>query len=158
MIFHAAASAAELSLARRVRKGASRFALATTIAVILPCVGCGSGTQQDLGQVQGVITLDGAPLANAQVVFSPDGGRPSTGITDAAGKYTLTYIRDTMGAKIGHHSVRIESVPTTTIAPGKPEGVQTLAETIPAKYNAESTLSAEVKSGENSIDFPLVSK
>ncbi|HEX7380297.1 MAG TPA: carboxypeptidase regulatory-like domain-containing protein [Pirellulales bacterium] len=105
--------------------------------------------------------MDGAPLANAQVIFSPDGGRPSTGVTDAAGKYTLTYIRDVKGAKLGAHSVRVETVPAVTSdqAVGiTPEGPPSAAETIPAKYNTESELRAEVKPGENTIDFSLNSK
>lgn len=138
-----------------------RFALALLAAGTLSCVGCGSSKQPDLGQVQGTVTMDGSPLANAQVIFSPDGGRPSTGVTDAAGKYTLTYIRDIKGAKLGAHSVRVETVPAVTSdqAVGiAPEGPPAVAERIPIKYNTESELRAEVKSGENTIDFSLNSK
>lgn len=123
-------------------------------------VGCQSSDSPDLGQVQGAVTMDGAPLASVQVVFSPESGRPSTGLTDAAGKYTLTYIRDIKGAVPGKHSVRIESVPAV---PSDPEAATkdvpaSHKETIPAKYNVKSTLTAEVKPGENVIDFPLESQ
>lgn len=138
-----------------------KLILASLLAVFAgSSLGCGSSDRPELGDVHGTVTMDGAPLANAQVVFSPEGGRPSTGVTDAAGKYTLTYIRDIKGAKVGNHSVRIESVPA---APSDPEAATKEApipfkETIPAKYNAKSTLTAEVKPGENTIDFPLESK
>lgn len=123
-------------------------------------LGCGSSDRPELAAVQGTVTMDGAPLANVQVVFSPEGRRPSTGVTDAAGKYTLTYIRDIKGAALGKHSVRIESVPA---APADPEAATKevpvpFKESIPAKYNAKSKLTAEVKPGENTIDFPLDSK
>lgn len=147
-----------LSSMRGTQK-APAFVLAWAVAVALSCSGCGSSVKTDLGQVQGTVTLDGSPLANAQVVFSPDGGRPSTGVTDDAGKYTLTYIRDTKGAKIGKHSVRIESVPPPSEPTAEnPEGVGAFVEKIPAKYNAETQLTAEVKPGENTCDFQLVSK
>lgn len=105
--------------------------------------------------------MDGSPLANVQVVFSPEGGRPSTGVTDAAGKYKLTYIREIKGAVLGKHSVRIESLPPPAADQEATSGQNAAVpfkEPIPAKYNAESTLTADVKPGDNPIDFPLDSK
>ena len=77
------------------------------------CVGCGGGPadQPDLADVSGTVTLDGKPLANAMVQFSPDGkGRPSTGTTSSDGSYTLQYTADDSGAKIGGHSVTVSIV------------------------------------------------
>ncbi|MEO2018121.1 MAG: carboxypeptidase-like regulatory domain-containing protein [Fuerstiella sp.] len=75
------------------------------------CVGCGGGgptDQPDLADVSGTVTLDGKPLANAMVEFSPDGeGRPSTGTTSSNGSYTLQYTANHSGAKIGVHSVTV---------------------------------------------------
>lgn len=114
--------------------------------------------------------MDGEPLAATVVVFSPDNGRPSRGRTDAEGKYELTYIGETRGAKIGHHRVEIApneegedeseieaatagesvSTPTSPAKPAKPK--------VPMRYNTESTLKADVKAGENVFDFKLESK
>ncbi|MFP6677192.1 MAG: Ig-like domain-containing protein [Pirellulaceae bacterium] len=77
--------------------------------ILLLAVGCGG---LDTAKVSGVITLDGKPLANASVTFSPetvDGlSAASNGKTDANGAYSLTVTttRDE-GALIGKHTVTI---------------------------------------------------
>ena len=110
--------------------------------------------QPDLGQVSGVVTMDGAPLANAQVSFAPDEGRASQAITDSEGKYELTYVGKTKGAKIGSHKVYI----TTYIEDDSDPDAQNIKETIPEKYNKATTLTADVKDGKNTFDFALESK
>lgn len=100
--------------------------------------------------MSGIVTLDGTPLPNARVQFTPvaaDGGRDSVGRTDAEGRYELVYIRDVRGASVGEHVVRI----TTANAE---EGV---AEKLPPRYHAETTLEKTVDRGSNEIDFPLSS-
>ena len=50
-------------------------------------LGCGSG----YSTVTGTVTLDGAPLASATVMFtSEDNNRVATGFTDASGNFTMT--------------------------------------------------------------------
>jgi hypothetical protein len=108
----------------------------------------------ELGDVSGVVTLDGKPLAGAMVTFVPqieDGDAashvaPSTGMTDASGRYSLMYVKDVEGAAVGTHIVMIS-------AP-KPNG----AESLPRKYNSASELSFEVKPGNNDAPFELTSK
>lgn len=119
-------------------------------------IGCGGGGgASDLGQVTGTITMDGKPLENAEVVFAPPTGRPSMGLTDSNGKYELNYIRDIKGAVPATHKVRITT---------RPEEVAdnysgpAFKEPIPAKYNADTTLTADVKLGENTFDFELKSR
>jgi hypothetical protein len=127
----------------------SRIAAPAVLLLLLLACGCQHGTRPSLGLVHGRVTLDGKPLADAIVNFTPDGkGRNSTAATDSDGAYSLNYIRDIQGAAIGWHTVRI-----TTGDPrsGKPE----LA---PARYNTQSQLRREVTAGANVIDFPLVSK
>lgn len=139
--------------------------------VSLSLCGCGSDSDQpELGHVTGTITMDGNPLVSTVVVFSPDNGRPARGKTDAEGKYELTYIGQTRGAKIGHHRVEIapneegedeseieaatagesDSTPITPVKPGKVS--------VPARYNTDSVLEADVKAGENVFDFKLESQ
>ena len=139
--------------------------------VSLSLFGCGSGSDQpELGEVTGTITMDGKPLTATVVVFSPDNGRPARGKTDAEGKYELTYIGQTLGAKIGHHRVEIApneegedqseieaatagesvSTPTPDIKPAKVK--------VPARYNINTVLEADVKTGENVFDFKLESQ
>jgi hypothetical protein len=102
----------------------------------------------ELADVQGIIALDGKPLARALVIFEPKtGGRASRAVSDDAGAYRLNYLRDANGALIGLHKVKI-----TTASEDDPK------ERIPARYNKKSTLTADVVRGPNKHNFNLTSK
>ena len=106
----------------------------------LPLLGCGGSS--DVGRVEGVITLDGQPVADASVEFAPEGeGRPSTGMTDSNGHYELAYTATEMGAKVGKHSVVIT---TAGMKPDASGNLTEVPETIPEKYNTKSELTVEV--------------
>lgn len=89
----------------------SRFGSFLATITLAACAGCGGATDQpDLGEVEGTVTVNGTPLANATVEFRPqgeDGGRPSIGTTEADGTYELQYTVDAMGAKVGEHTVMV---------------------------------------------------
>ena len=111
--------------------------------------------------------MDGSPLAGVVVSFSPTNGRTSTGITDASGKYELTYTHDTKGAQVGEHSVHIAAQGGKSGEGGgdpNEEGggaagpkVDLFKGSIPPKYNQKTTLSATVVAGNNTFDFELKS-
>lgn len=129
------------------------------MCVTLMFVGCGPADDTpDLGTVSGLVTLDGTPVANAEIVFKPlGGGRISTGVSDDSGAYTLEYKNNTPGAKVDRHRV---SVRTGREAEGLPqmEGyVPPVKETIPEKYIIKSELEVDVKAGENTIPLDLTS-
>jgi len=105
----------------------------------------------DVAPVTGTVTLDGQPLEGVRVSFIPDGSRGSTGKTDAQGKYELRFVGPQMGAKVGSHTVLI------TTSESSDDTGETSEERVPAKYNAESELTAEVKPEAQSIDFALTS-
>ena len=114
-------------------------------------IGCGDGK---VASVSGTVTLDNKPLNKAQITFRPVGkGRPSTGFTDENGYYYLQYTTKQNGAEIGEHTVSI-----TTGVEGDGGEIKDIPETVPAKYNSETTLKKEVTSGSNTIDFDLTSK
>lgn len=113
--------------------------------------GCGPGGPA-LGTVEGTVTLDGAPLPEAEVTFSPEEGRSSVGITDQNGRYDLDYASERKGALVGTHSVTVRTEKTTQKDDGTDE---VTPEKIPAKYNAQTELEYEVKSGSNTIDLEL---
>src|SRR5262245_15157134 len=117
---------------------------ATVVGVIF-LVGCG-GAGPGLQRVTGKVTFDGKPVEGAAVEFQPkaSAGSPSYGVTDAGGTYKLMFTLDKEGAALGDHIVRISK---TEGAIGK--------ETLPAKYNFKSTLTATVIDGKNNFDFPL---
>jgi hypothetical protein len=115
--------------------------------------GCGS-EGPELGSVSGTVTLDDRPLAEAIVEFQPAAGSPSEGVTDSSGSYQLRYTAKKKGARLGTHQVRI-TLSTRTDAHGQKVDVPQL---LPARYNRDSELTAEVKPGSNELDFPLRSK
>jgi hypothetical protein len=118
--------------------------------LVLGCSGAPSD-QPELGLVSGRVTLDGAPLANVWVGFAPQDGRSSMGLTDQEGRYKLDYLFDTPGAKVGPHTVTI-TTPREDASGGE---VPNFRELLPARYNTETTLTADVKPGKNHFDFDL---
>lgn len=136
----------------------SRIGILFLLACALGSAGC-SGSRPDdlpeLGEVTGTVTLDGAPLSDATVSFQSDElGRMASGKTDAAGHYELILLNETKGAVVGSNKVFI-----TTSHPGE-DGVPGSAkkETLPKKYNKETELTKDVKSGKNEFNFDLQSK
>lgn len=116
-------------------------------------VGCGGSDQPDVGEVTGTVKLDGKALANAQVEFQPDEGRPSIGTTDDSGKYELLYTKGVMGAKVGDHTVKVTTGEVGEDDAGNPK--ITRKEQVPDSYNTNSTLKKTVKPGAQEIDLEL---
>lgn len=122
------------------------------------CGGSQASDQPDLGSVTGTITMDGAALPGAMVIFSPEKGRSSMGTTDSEGKYEMVYVGDTKGAKLGTHKISITTVQEGNSEESGEEAAIAFKETIPAKYNTKTTLTEIVKEGDNLFDFELTSK
>ena len=122
----------------------------TVVLILLLIVqaGCGKGGQQ-IAPVHGRVTLDGQPLPNADVQFQPDGSqRPSSGRTDAEGRYELMYKRGQSGAIVGPHTVRIWVSPEVVRNPP----------IIAARFDTKSELRREVKSDDNEFDFDVTTE
>ncbi|MBL4884358.1 MAG: carboxypeptidase regulatory-like domain-containing protein [Planctomycetaceae bacterium] len=131
-----------------------KFSVAFCAFALFVCVGCGGGADDgpELGLVTGTVKMDGVPMANVTVTFTSEKGQASFAPTDGEGKYELIYRDNKKGAEIGSHTVTIETPLEAPPGPG-------YKDPIPAKYNAETTLTAMVKEGENSpFDFDLESK
>lgn len=73
-------------------------------------VGCGGGI--DLAGVSGTATHKGEPVQDLLVVFVPEEGRISSGMTDAQGHFTLQFTRDEEGVIPGKHRVYVKYVPS----------------------------------------------
>lgn len=126
------------------------------MGLALSSQGCQSD-EIELGQVTGLVTVDGQPIESAQLEFTPTDGRMSIAQTDANGHYQLRYTSDRKGAMIGTHKVAV----TTALQPVQEEGApwtKGRKELLPAKYHSQTELTAEVKPGSNEINFELTSK
>jgi hypothetical protein len=119
--------------------------------------GCGS---DNLAPVSGTITMNGKPLANANVNFQPIGsdnkevGPGSYGKTDADGHYSLRLkSTERPGAVVGKYKVSITmGVDSQSDANGQKDP-------IPGRFNANTKLECDVPAGgTDKADFSLDSK
>jgi len=134
--------------------------------------GCSTGPATDYGKldlvdVSGIVTLDGQPLPDAVVTFEdPATGQFSYGMTDLSGYYTLQLDSQEDGVVAGEKIVRISTSRKIlglnsdeeggSEEGGEEEGVSVSAEEIvPAKYNEQSELKANVSASETTFDFDL---
>lgn len=122
------------------------------LAAAASITGCSGGS--GLALVEGTVTLDGEPLPKAEVLFRPENGRPSLGVTDAEGKYQLRYSAEKMGALPGTHSVSIR----TFVEDPDGENVSS-KERVAPQYNSRTTLKVELTTNQTEpINFDLVTK
>ncbi|MFO0957991.1 MAG: hypothetical protein U0800_11275 [Isosphaeraceae bacterium] len=127
-------------------------------ACALAFLGCGgSGDNLPRQAVSGTVTYDGQPIKEGRINFTPSdpnmkdpvfGGSP---IKD--GKYSIA--KD-VGLVPGKYNVSISASSGDKAgddAPGSSKGLP--KEMLPAKYNVKSTLTADVGTGKEPIDFKL---
>jgi hypothetical protein len=139
--------------------------------LVLSSTGCGGGgTILKTNFVEGVVTLDGVPIAGALVSFSPQGeGMPATGRTDANGKYTLTAMQgggEGKGTTSGNYLVLVSKIETVPVEPPrKPKGggpaiTSETVNQLPEIYRDRKAalLKVNVVAGKNTFDFALSSK
>lgn len=150
------------------------------LGLLLGCGGAdGDQERPPTHPVSGVVTHGGKPVEGAQVVFIPQnqsigatpgsGGSAGFGRTNAEGRYTLSTFGEEDGAVAGSYYVTItktEAVkppaavdqddpnykePDPNYRPPAPKHL------IPKKYSqaTSSKLTADVKEGDNTFDFPL---
>jgi hypothetical protein len=118
------------------------------VALLVLIAGCAKSGPQ-IAPVHGRVTLEGQPLAGADIRFQPDGPeRPSVGRTDSDGRYDLMFKRGQPGAVIGQHTVRIWVSPEVVNKPP----------IIAARFDTKSELRREVLSGDNEFDFDVTTE
>jgi len=120
--------------------------------VSLVAFGCGgSSNGPPMENVSGTVTFDGTSVALGEVVFLPaDGkGRSDAGkIVDGKFQFQVP-----AGAK------KVQITATRESAEKAPDGLPNFVSYIPANYNENTTLTAEVKKGaKNEFPFALTSK
>jgi hypothetical protein len=132
------------------------------LVLVMPAffAGCEPGGPQVM-KVSGTVTRAGNPVAKLVVNFWPENGRPSWGLTDAEGHYTLHYDKNRDGAVTGKHKVWVQVKPASPREEADfANGLATLQpqlNSIIEKYGNQKTspLTVEVKENNQVIDLPL---
>lgn len=122
--------------------------------------GCsGNSDQLPTGEVYGKVTYKGEPLTMGSVTFIPEGtGKAASGEIREDGTFTLSTYSEGDGATIGKHGVMIISERDTSDLPAESAEANVDLSLIPEKYGMSpqtSGLTAEVKEGDNEINFDL---
>jgi hypothetical protein len=126
---------------------------ALPFVILAALSGCGRSDRVAVYPVEGKLTMNGQPLAGAQVVFHPqtrDKVLPARGTTDSRGNFRLTTYDAQDGAAAGTYSITVAHYPLVQwqgeFLPG--------GNILPPKYAALATtdLKAEVAQGNNRVE------
>jgi len=115
---------------------AAKLLLASCMVVVL--AGCGG---QRTSPVNGVVLLDGKPLAGASIQFVPQGtGRDATGQTDASGEFSMSTFNPKDGVMPGEYKVVISppaATPDKTPYASAEEAMAAAAKARPKKVTSD---------------------
>jgi hypothetical protein len=138
-----------------------RFARLLLAYILLSCVGGCVQSGPEIVPIAGTVTFNGQPVPNVRIIFQPNPGRMSWGISDSSGHFALEYDSDHKGAKVGTHTVYVVDEgaitdPTAIMAGAKsqkraPELAQAIAKYAPDK----STLTVDVKKPDRNLQLKL---
>ena len=88
-----------------------RIALSVVCLTLVSLVGCGGGVGGPATvPAEGVVTLDGAPVEGATIVFIDANGSSNTGngFSDAEGKFALSFVEGKSGIVPGTYMATIQ--------------------------------------------------
>ena len=107
--------------------------------------------------VQGTVTFDGTPIDNGSITFVPEssgGQKASAQIKD--GKYSIESER---GPSPGKYKVEVTWMKVPPAKKGADPDVQQGEgkQMLPDKFNTATTLTADISSGSNTVNFDLKS-
>jgi hypothetical protein len=134
----------------------SLICAAAIAAANLALGGCDRGPPS--GAVNGEVTLDGQPVKNGRILFTPiDRQTQPAGGTISDGKFTVSDVPvakmrvEINGNKVIGKRRVYEDSPNSPI-------VEEVAELVPRKYNINSELTLDVKEGSQTVQYDLKSK
>jgi hypothetical protein len=144
----------------------ARFAPRGLLAFVAICAGCGGGPEGPAtAEVSGLVSLNGAPVANADVFFhpaNPDGpGKACQAVTGEDGRFTVkTHVEAgeyKPGMIPGDYRVTISKLDTSSVTSTltPPKNVLPPMYALPQTSGFTVTVSA---SEENDFEFPLQDK
>lgn len=137
--------------------------IVSAFSIVVLVSGCGGQSGPERPAISGAVLLDGKPLESGTISFLPAPGTqgPTAGGIIEDGKYSIAAGE---GAAVGMARVEIRSPRKTgkQIEVGSPTPPGTMVdetvEAVPARYNTNSTLTADIKAGDNTHDFDLKSE
>jgi hypothetical protein len=101
---------------KEVRVSRSCWVLAVWAALAAVSTGCGSSGPK-LYPASGTVTFEDKPVEGATVLFIPQQGAPSMGVTDASGKYTISTRGQPGAAAAGYNVTVVKQSAEETSAP-----------------------------------------
>lgn len=128
------------------------------VLMVLSVIATGCGGGMPMGKVTGKVTFKGRPVGEGTVRFQPKLGPAAAGPLSSDGSYELTTKTPHDGTVVGSHTVTIQPLMPFNMDMesrkiiSKPKAIP-----IPEKYRdpATSGLTAEVKSGQNEVNFEI---
>jgi len=124
----------------------------TLSLALLVSLGCGPDGSPETLEVSGSVTFDGAPVANGEIIFRDAAGQVrGCGGAIANGKYSFVASPGSKKVEI----TAIREIPGETVEANPGEIIAATEMYIPAKYNEQTTLTAEVSESETVFDFAL---
>jgi hypothetical protein len=138
-----------------------RYAICLVVAALLFVAGCGRGSSHR-GPIGGEVKLDGKPILKGSILFVPAQGTKGAVASGSIenGRYRLAAEQ---GPAIGPNRVEIhamrktgQKVPKAMAPAGEME--DEYEEAVSPQFHSATTLTFEVKPGENSASFEVRSK
>jgi len=136
-----------------------------TICMSILAAMSGCGSEQLPGEpVVGNVSVDGNPIVDGRIWFLPTSRENESRIASAAIVEGAYEIDSGLGPVPGRHVVRIEAYDRSKeqqevfdedTGETVTKNVEMVEQLLPAQFNRSTQLDAEIKSGENKLDFNL---
>jgi hypothetical protein len=127
------------------------------LVALLLTAGC-DRSGLNLAPAEGVVTLDGKPVAEAGVMFAPVDstlGPPAMGVTDENGAFSMKTVNED-GALIGEHHVSVsKSEESVQPVPGSRALKYVVKRHVPERYESLETSGLKVTVPEDGGRFDL---
>ncbi|MBN2022210.1 MAG: hypothetical protein JW809_05405 [Pirellulales bacterium] len=144
----------------RRRRNIARLPLVVLVLAVLTMlpVGCADARRQS---IEGTVTLDGQPLAEGCIRLLPREGTPgpTAGATIKDGRFAIDATKGTFAGSFRVEIVAMRPNGRFAVDPETGEKIPLREQYLPARYNTQSELTAEIAEGRpNELVFEIVSR